>query len=181
MKTPRPKTGGRQKGIGAGYPPNKSLPMEERIRTFWTRVNKLSDSECWNWTHPADKETGYGRLGLNTKLISAHRFSWLIHFGDIPEGMCVCHHCDNRICVNPKHLFLGTIADNNADMKRKGRMSKAPRNNKISPEDVVQIRKMWIPFKMSVRKISKILNLNYKSCETAVSRKHWQNIPWTTV
>lgn len=170
---------GRPKGSGAGLPMWKPFPMEERISTFWKRADIKGDDECWNWKFPPDPQTGYGRYSFQKKHTSAHRFAWIISRGTIPKGMCVCHHCDNRICVNPKHLFLGTIADNNADMIRKGRQSKAPRNNKISEDDVIKIRSMWKPYKVSVRKISETLKLGYKSCEIAVSKHHWKHIPWT--
>lgn len=86
---------------------------------FWHQVVK-SDT-CWEWQgdHTAN---GYGRLTVRGQRVVAHRHSWEMHFGPIPDGMIVCHHCDNPPCIRPDHLFLGSHQDNMADAANKGRM-----------------------------------------------------------
>lgn len=89
---------------------------------FWERV-AISDG-CWEWTGLRDR-AGYGRIGAlvsqKWRSLGTHRLSFVLHNGDIPPGICVCHRCDNPGCVRPDHLFLGTVADNMRDMKTKGR------------------------------------------------------------
>jgi len=91
--------------------------VEER---FWAKVVK--DNDCWGWTAKLDKD-GYGRFSPNggNSQMPAHRFSWEIHFGPIPDNLFVCHHCDTPACTNPDHLFLGTAQENMEDKVRKGR------------------------------------------------------------
>jgi hypothetical protein len=96
----------------------KSTSPHER---FWHFVAPMTDDRgCWEWLG-ARSGFGYGKSGYEGKFLAAHRVSWEIHFGLIPEGMLVCHRCDNPSCCNPSHLFLGTAADNTRDMWNKGR------------------------------------------------------------
>lgn len=80
----------------------------------------IDSNGCWIWQGAKDPD-GYGRACYNNKTPPAHRLSYLFYKGNIPEGMCVCHSCDTRDCVNPDHLWLGTHDDNMLDMKLKGR------------------------------------------------------------
>lgn len=101
---------------------------------------------CWIWTASKRGKGGYGGFGLSGKVIGAHRASYQIYVGPIPDGLDVCHKCDNRACVNPDHLFLGTNHENVIDRHSKGR-SKLPNNKgtsngmaKLTSDDVMRIR-----------------------------------------
>lgn len=90
------------------------------MERFFNKINKTDT--CWLWTASLRGKTGYGAFKLNGKVIDAHRISYELHNGVIPDGMYVCHICDNRKCVNPNHLFLGSPKDNWQDGFDKGKI-----------------------------------------------------------
>lgn len=90
------------------------------IRRFFSGIKKDSITGCWEWSRTKNNH-GYGMMGVCTDAILVHRYSWMHHYGEIPDGLIVCHKCDNPPCANPEHLFLGTHKDNVHDKISKGR------------------------------------------------------------
>lgn len=88
---------------------------------FFKKISKNQVTGCWDWTACIRSKFGYGGMRFQGKLQDAHRVSWQIHFGPIPDGMYVLHTCDRPICVNPDHLYLGSPRDNVMDAINKGR------------------------------------------------------------
>jgi hypothetical protein len=110
------------------------------INRFWAKVDVTG--ECWCWSAGTDPD-GYGRFRVDGENHKAHRVSWAMHRGPIPAGKCALHRCDNRKCVRPSHLFLGTRRDNNADRVAKGRDAKGAQlpQAKLTAAKVVEIRR----------------------------------------
>lgn len=125
---------------------------------FWKYVPERPGEGCWHWRGIEKQEYGklYGAGGGNLRQLLAHRVSWVLHFGAIPPGVFVCHHCDKKSCVRPDHLYLGSPKQNSRDAVQRGRMEDGLRNRsrsgyigerngmaRLSRHDVQRIRRMY--------------------------------------
>jgi len=117
--------------------------FDEKYIKIWQWQNfYFGKSGCWLWTASLNNE-GYGKIRVKDKIKSAHRVSYELHIGKIPNGLCVLHDCDIPACVNPDHFFLGTVPDNNEDKVKKGRQAKGSKVHgaKLNEADIPEIRK----------------------------------------
>lgn len=150
----------------------REQPIEDR---FWGFVDKSGD--CWLWTG-ARFDSGYGSFSIKRKGCRAHRVSWELSFGPIPDGKLVLHRCDNPPCVNPSHLFLGTGADNSADMVQKNRHLYGERNHnaKLTEAFVLEIRRDYASGATTFRDLAKHYGVHESIVADAVQGKTWKHV-----
>jgi len=144
----------------------------ENAERFWSRVNKTDG--CWEWT--ASGGRGYGLIKFNRKTVLAHRLSYVIHHPLTIEllehrEIYVCHRCDNRKCVNPSHLFLGSPADNTADMNAKGRGT-----GKLTETQVREIRIKYANGGITQLQLALEYGVNQSNINRLIRRKRWFHI-----
>jgi hypothetical protein len=140
------------------------------------KIEAVPIAGCWIWTGTITSR-GYGQLLSNNKKMYAHRAAFEAFVGDIPEGMVVCHTCDNVHCVNPDHLFLGTQKDNLQDMKEKGRSTAGEKNkqSKLSEDDVKAI-KHWLNHGVSEYQLSKSFDVSRSAINAIKLGKSWSHV-----
>ena len=160
-------------GISRGYQTNQTL--EER---FWSKVDKTDD--CWIWTG-AGNGAGYGHfiIKLNSKWqpFKSHRLAYLLAYNEIPNGMHVLHQCDNTLCVNPEHLFLGNHADNMKDKVLRGRSNKGHRSFhvcKLTWNEVREIRLQYIAG-ISDGALGRLYGVCHQNIDRIVNYETWKN------
>ena len=154
---------------------------ERKKQLFVSHVDVKGADECWNWLG-YKVGNGYGRFTLPDvekpkRVVAAHRLAWTIANGDIPNGLYVCHACDNRACCNPAHLWLGTHQENIADMMKKGRAydrrgEKHPRTQ-LSNADVKTIRHLYFAERRTQKELGKFFGIHRSSVSNIVTGYSW--------
>lgn len=143
---------------------------------FLNKVNKTDT--CWIWLASFNRN-GYGQFGMNGTMRSTHRVSYELFNGIIPPSLCVLHTCDNRKCVNPSHLFLGTKKDNTQDMVKKNRrfspnsVGSSNGHSKLTEQEVLQIRSLS---NTDRKKLAQQFNIHLAQVYKIINRKQWTNI-----
>ncbi|HNZ67149.1 MAG TPA: HNH endonuclease signature motif containing protein [Planctomycetota bacterium] len=152
---------------------------DKNIKNFWKKVDKKGEDECWEWTACKNKYN-YGQFQINYKMYLSHRISWILENGDIPENYCICHSCDNPLCCNPNHLFLGTHKDNIADRDKKGRQAirNGIKNGRhiLTEKEVLEIRQKYIPYKYSQQKLADEYGVCNQLVSCIINNKIWKHI-----
>ena len=142
-------------------------------------TNNLDTRGCWEWQGPINSN-GYGRYCVENGHKLAHRYSFKQFYGAIPDGKNVCHRCDNRRCINPHHLFLGTQSENLKDAVEKGRLTPpalagvANGNSRLSLADVVEIRAMHARG-ILMKNIAPIFSISLSSVSDIIRGRTWKS------
>ena len=152
----------------------RSRPLKERFESKVVRANG-----CWRWSGNKHKQ-GYGKIHMDGGSAMAHRVSYLLHKGSIPDGMMVCHRCDNPECTNPDHLFLGTALDNMRDKIAKGRHVGAHAGEghhfaKLTRRQVEEIRRAYRRGGVTQYELAARYGVTQTNISGIVNNRKWAN------
>jgi hypothetical protein len=156
--------------------PAAAKTEKEFLERFWRRVDKTRD--CWVWIG-ARSGGGYGQIGRDRLVHYVHRLSWTIHFGEVPDGLLVCHTCDNRVCVRPEHLFLGRKQDNNQDCasKFRGNGRKNSPVARLDDDEVLEIRAVYRAGGISQHALAARYDVAQMTISKIVRGETWKRLP----
>jgi hypothetical protein len=143
---------------------------------FWQFVQKADGDGCWLWTRSMNNQ-GYGRTWwIDNKLWLVHRLAWTLTHGPIPKGLFVCHRCDIPLCVRPDHMFVGTNAENLADMRVKGRgFNLGARTAKLNAETVRAIRRRYAAGE-TVGELERAFRYDHANISKIIRRTIWKSV-----
>lgn len=145
--------------------------------SFWAKTEMIPFHDCWEWS-ASRTDTGYGKMVVNGRLERAHRVSYEMHFGPIPVGKIVMHKCDNRGCVNPHHLVVGTKKENAMDMvaKLRGTHGELQPTSKLTADLVLRIRSEYRPGYTTLKDIADKYGIVFQTVSAIFHRKLWRHL-----
>lgn len=153
---------------------------QDFIERFHSKIDKRGEDECWNWTASLAGK-GYGQIkapiGYGRVNLYAHRVAFMLTRGAVPDGLEVCHHCDNPKCCNPKHLFAGTRSANAQDMSMKMRSTWGTRSGtaKLSEDGVRKVREL-LAAGMPQKRIGEIVGVSQIQVSRIKTGKRWNKL-----
>lgn len=155
-------------------------PKRTLAERFMANVSPEPMSGCWLWAGRVSTDGEYGYFSISaSERVRVHRFSYTLHRGDIAPGLMVCHRCDNRGCVNPDHLFLGTQLDNMGDCARKGRTAIGVRNGqaRLDPVSVEVLRIVYANTSFTQRELARWWGISQGHVSELIRGLRWSSIP----
>jgi hypothetical protein len=164
-------------------PPFSLRPVD--VERFWSKVNRSAGPDaCWPWRGSLDAY-GYGQFSLGRSRVKAHRVAYQLQRGSIPSGLAVCHRCDNRVCCNASHHFLGTERDNIGDAYRKGRVAGPPPNPmpgelapgaKLTEGQVLEMKRLRRDRGLAYTEIGPMFGVHPTTAREAVIGRTWRHL-----
>ncbi len=162
------------------------MPYSQKaVNNFLSKFDILDQNDCWIWIGARGKN-GYGRVYNGTKTMLAHRFSYEIFVGEILPSMVICHSCDNPACVNPHHLFMGTMKDNMRDSVNKNRFvfnygkidNRGEKHglHKLSNDDILEIQRFYSERKYNQPELAELYGVTQSCVSRVVTGKRWRHI-----
>lgn len=144
---------------------------------FWSKVDIKDRANCWQWL-ASIRGDGYGQYHFDERNQGAHRVAFQLAIGEIPNGLHVCHHCDNKECVNPDHLYLATNRQNLIDAGRRGLLKQGESHplHKLTVEDVKEIRLKYIPWVITMQMLADEYGVAINTIQQVVKRGNWKSI-----
>jgi len=154
---------------------------QKTIDRFWSKVDIKDKDECWNW-NAAMRPNGYGQFSVNKYPHKSHRISYILTYGEIPDGKVICHNCANRRCVNPFHLRADTQKENIREARRLGAYQNIKQvkgtecpSSKLSEKDVIEIKKL-LSTKISQWDIARLFNVRQCTISDIKLNKTWKHL-----
>jgi hypothetical protein len=155
-----------------------SQHMQNTNGDFWSKVSKGHITECWLWQGESSN-AGYGRVTWHSKRWGSHRLAYTLTNGEIPKDKVVCHSCDNRLCCNPNHLWLGTYKENMQDASIKGRMSgrtgEKCHKAKLTNEQARQVRTMFASGNITKADLARLFNISRSQIRRIIEYKIYKD------
>lgn len=145
----------------------------EAFEAFWIRVDMRGEDECWPYCGAPNSPPTHRHTMVDGKYEKSYRVAWMSVNGDIPDGYCVCHHCDNPICCNPKHLFCGTKRDNALDMCAKGRHVG---KRTLNADQVRELRRLRTEGKLDVDTLAEKYKTSRNNIWAVARGKNWKHV-----